>query len=147
MTGSWTQSFFYAPTMKSWGGRGILVKYSQNDRQLDFISFLWSDGGIICVLQTHFILKKIIPSKTTLSIIIKCGGILLFQFIVFSSVIKLWCSGYNDLLNSGRSWVHALQALVRSNQRLYNGQLLLLCLAYSMKEQEQTSWLRIRLMC
>jgi hypothetical protein len=27
---------------------------------------------------THFILKKITPNKTTLSIIIKCGGILLF---------------------------------------------------------------------
>ena len=79
MTGSWNQSFFYAPVMRSRGG-GILVKYSQNDRQLDFISFLWSGGGIICVLQTHFIFKKITPNKTTLSIIIKCGGILLFQF-------------------------------------------------------------------
>jgi hypothetical protein len=39
--------------------------------------FWWSGGVIICVLQTHFIFKKS-PNKTTLSIIIKCGGILLF---------------------------------------------------------------------
>jgi hypothetical protein len=40
--------------------------------------FWWSGGDIICVLQTHFIFKKITPNKTTLSIIIKCRGILLF---------------------------------------------------------------------
>ena len=31
--------------------------------QLDFISFLWSGGGIICALQTHFILKKSLLTK------------------------------------------------------------------------------------
>ena len=46
--------------------------------------FWWSGGGIICVLQTHFIFKKkITPNKTTLSIIIKWGGILFFLVFVW----------------------------------------------------------------
>jgi hypothetical protein len=46
--------------------------------------FWWSGGGIICVLQTHFIFfKKISPNKTTLSIIIKWGGILFFLVFVW----------------------------------------------------------------
>jgi hypothetical protein len=40
--------------------------------------FWWLGRDIICVLQTHFVFLKITPNKTTLSIIIKCGGILLF---------------------------------------------------------------------
>jgi hypothetical protein len=42
--------------------------------------FIISDGqaGASFVSYRHFILKKITPYKTTLSIIIKCGGILLF---------------------------------------------------------------------
>ena len=45
-----------------------------------FIISYGQAGGIICVLQTHFIFKKITPNKTTLSIIIKCEVILIFVF-------------------------------------------------------------------
>ena len=70
----------------------IFFKYSQNDRQLDLSHFVRLSGyrymglsGYLLLhlsLQTHLIihLLKITPSKTTLSIIIKYGGILLFQF-------------------------------------------------------------------
>ena len=43
--------------------------------------FWWSGGGIICVLQTHFIFEKSLPNKTILFIIIKCGGIPVSKFI------------------------------------------------------------------
>ena len=60
-----------------------------------FPSYQLHNGNMVCMTPTtvfdlfiisygqagtHFILKKITPNKTTLSIIIKCGGILLFQF-------------------------------------------------------------------
>ena len=48
-----------------------------------FIISYGQAGGIICVLQTHFIFFYITPNKATLSIIIQCGGILLFQFSSF----------------------------------------------------------------
>ena len=49
--------------------------------------------------------------------------------------------GYHALLECGRSWV---QALVRSNQKLYIWYLLLL----GIKEKElKTGWLEIRIMC
>jgi hypothetical protein len=53
--------------------------YTHNGGWLVY-NFLWSGGGIICALQTHFIFLKITPNKTTLSIIIKCGGIHLLLF-------------------------------------------------------------------
>ena len=38
-------------------------------------------GGIMCVLQTHFIFRKITPNKTTLSIIIKCRAYFFSSFV------------------------------------------------------------------
>ena len=96
MTGSWTQSFCSSVRIQIHGLSGYLLlqfwSYSFNILQDVYthnegvhvhriLMVRW--GHNLCLTDTlHFL--KITPNKTTLSIIIKCGGILLFQLIMSS---------------------------------------------------------------
>ena len=44
-------------------------------------------GHHLCLTDTLHFKKKITPNKTTLTIIIKCGGILFFLVFIFCSVL------------------------------------------------------------
>ena len=94
MTGSWTQSFCSSVRIQIHGLSGYLLLqfwsysfnilydvYTHNGGVHVHRILMGRRGHHLCLTDTlHF--KKITPNKTTLSlsIIIKCGGILLFQF-------------------------------------------------------------------
>ena len=74
---------FYVPAMKSWGGGGGGERFLSNIHKMtgSWTSFpSYGQAGASFVSYRHTSFLKITPNKTTLSIIIKCGGLLLFQF-------------------------------------------------------------------
>ena len=111
MTGSWTQSFCSSVRIQIHGLSGYLLLQFRSYSFNILYDVYTHNGGVhvhrilmvrrghhLCLTDTlHFL--KITPDKTTLSIIIKCGGILLFQFLthlyiltvtfIFSKQIKL----------------------------------------------------------
>ena len=93
MTGSWTWSFCSSIQIQIHGLFGyLLLQFWSNSFNILYDVYT-HNGGVhvhrilmvrwghhLCLTDTlHFL--KITPNKTTLSIIIKCEGILLFQFI------------------------------------------------------------------
>jgi hypothetical protein len=76
MTGSWTWSFFVRPSGYRYMVFPAISSYSFGATALIFCrmfihimevcmstGFWWSGGGIICILQTHFIFKKSLLTK------------------------------------------------------------------------------------
>ena len=105
MTGSWSQSFCSSVRIQIHGLSGYLLLqfqsysfnilydvYTHNGGGLVY-NFLWSGGGIIFV----FILKKSLLTKE-LSIIINCGGILLFQFLKCTTNHSLRNNLFNKII-------------------------------------------------